>query len=130
MPPRKPPLTPRERALQIIDGSMPESTLEGHVKALCGTYGALYVHHRESRGTTPGWPDDVIIGPIRADGTCNVIIVELKAQTGRIRPAQKDVMARLTAAGFDVRVWRPSDLRTGSIRTAIAALSTTTGADK
>ena len=42
--------------------------------------------------------------------------VELKAEKGRFRPAQKIWLAALAAAGHDVRVIRPSDLLGGKVQ--------------
>lgn len=50
-----------------------------------------------------GWPDLFLVrGPVS-------LFVELKTDTGRIRPAQKKWRQLLEAAGHDFRVWRPRD---------------------
>lgn len=60
--------------------------------------------HRQT--TEPGWPDLVILGHSRA------LFVELKSQTGRVRPEQTQTLARLAEAGCECGIWRPSDLPT------------------
>lgn len=117
MPPRKPPLTDRERSEAAIDAAVSERTLELYVKSLCFAHGVMYFHPLDSRGTNPGFPDDVLI----VHGA--VMWRELKSQKGRVRPDQKIVLAALRAAGHDVDVWRPSDIRSGRIAREIAALS-------
>lgn len=117
MPPRKPAPTSRERAELAADRAMPERDLERHVAALCKARNVMYFHPLDSRGTNPGFPDDVLIVHGR------VMYRELKSQTGRVRPDQRIVLAALAAAGADVDIWRPADLRTGRIAREIAALS-------
>jgi hypothetical protein len=117
MTPRKPPPTDRERALADVGNEAKERELEGHVKALCKAHGVMYFHPLDSRGTNPGFPDDVLI----VHGA--VMWRELKSQKGRVRPDQKIVLAALKAAGHDVDVWRPCDLLSGRIAREIAALS-------
>lgn len=95
---------------------MGEDELEEHVRTLCRDLGVTRVHHRDSRGTTPGWPDDVLIGT-------RMILREAKRQDGRVSPAQVEMHRLLAAAGVDVAVWRPADLISGRIAREIAAIS-------
>lgn len=53
--------------------------------------------------TCEGWPDLVLWRPDR------IIFRELKSETGKLTPAQRDLLLSLRAAGADVLVWRPSD---------------------
>jgi len=69
-------------------------------------------------GMRPGWPDWTIIGS-------HVMFRELKAQKGRLTPAQKLVLAHLEAVGADVDVWRPTDYYSGRIASELAAIADT-----
>lgn len=70
-----------------------------HVKA--GRYGAIY----KTDGLV-GMPDLILIGQ-RGQG---IIWAELKAEKGRISPAQQARLAQLKANGQEVYVWYPNDL--------------------
>lgn len=50
-----------------------------------------------------GFPDLVAV---RRD---RVLFVELKSERGRLSEAQVEWLEKLTAAGFEAAVWRPSD---------------------
>ncbi len=69
-------------------------------------YGWQIHHHLVSKGSSAGWPDLVICGHGRA------LFVELKTDTGRLRPEQRTWLGLLAAAGCEVAVWRPTDLDT------------------
>lgn len=65
-------------------------------------------HCFDSRRTTPGLPDLILIKQ-GADGVPGrVIFAELKAQKGRLRPEQKDVLGMLATCPVESYVWRPS----------------------
>ena len=53
-----------------------------------------------------GWVDLVLIRPPRA------LFRELKRDTGRATPAQRECLARLQACGLDAAIWRPRDWAT------------------
>lgn len=53
--------------------------------------------------TCIGWPDLALWKPGR------FLVVEVKAERGRLTPEQRDVLASLRAAGIDARCWKPSD---------------------
>lgn len=65
------------------------------------------VTDQRSRTRTPttciGWPDLCLWRPGR------FMAAELKAERGRLSPAQRDVLDSLAAAGVECHVWRPSD---------------------
>lgn len=52
-----------------------------------------------------GFPDLVLAHPRRG-----FLVVEVKTTRGRLGPEQVEWIDTLTAAGVDVRVWRPADL--------------------
>jgi hypothetical protein len=57
-----------------------------------------------SGGLGVGWPDLAFAKPGR------FLLVECKAQDGRLTPAQRAVHEALRAAGLEVHTWRPSDV--------------------
>lgn len=80
-----------------------EKDFQAAVVALCAWLGLAVFHPYESRRSQPGYPDLTVVGP------GGVLWRELKTTTGRVSPAQRDWLARLTDAGMDARVWRPDD---------------------
>jgi hypothetical protein len=88
-------------------GRRPGDELEKHwqarVRAEATAAGWRVVHHPTSIGAEPGWPDLVLIRPPTA------AFVEVKAEGGRLTPAQVVVLAELAGCGLTVAVWRPSD---------------------
>ena len=95
---------------------MSEAKLEGHVRELCKDLGLLSYHTRDSRGSTPGFPDLVIVGD-------RVIYRELKTEKGKVTDAQAEWLHALVMAGQDACVWRPRDLLSGLIGRRLAALA-------
>jgi len=89
---RTKPLTEREWQAQVV--------------AIARTYGWQVHHHLISYGSAAGWMDLVIASHGRA------LFVELKNDTGRLRPEQRMWLGLLAAAGCEVAVWRPADLDT------------------
>ncbi len=63
-------------------------------------------HHYDSRRSTPGWPDLVLLRPPE------LVIVELKSDTGATTPEQNRVLTMLEHAGVEVHIWRPADENT------------------
>ena len=106
-----------------LDGrlDMSEEKLEEHVRALCADLGVIRVHHRDSRTTTQGWPDDVLIGP------GGILFRELKRTGRNPTRAQAAMLAALAEAGADVGTWRPEDLVSGRIARELTAVSRLAG---
>lgn len=65
-------------------------------------YRRIY-HPWTSVHSASGWPDLVLCKPPR------LIFAELKAERGRVMPAQQGWLDDLAACGQEVYVWRPSD---------------------
>ncbi len=96
------PLSEREFMAQVVDLAMllgwdwlhlrPARTAHGWVTPISGTLGA-------------GFPDLTLVR-VRDQ---RLLLVELKADRGTVRPEQHAVHGCLRAAGLDVRVWRPRD---------------------
>lgn len=97
--------------------AMSEEKLEEAVRCIARDLGVTRVHHRDSRQTTSGWPDDVLIGP------GGLLFRELKRQDGRVTPTQAAMHQALADAGADIAVWRPEDLISGRIAREVAAIS-------
>ncbi len=55
-----------------------------------------------------GWPDLVLV-KLRGRHR-RLVFAELKTADGQLEPAQRAVIAELSAAGQEVYVWRPADL--------------------
>jgi len=94
---------------------MPERELQQLVSDLCGYLGLLHFHVHYAKHMRAGWPDSVIIGE-------RVIYRELKSEHGKVSPDQRMVGDRLTAAGADWRIWRPSDWISGAIERELKLL--------
>lgn len=74
-----------------------------------------HCHVRRTRGkgrawvtgtSLSGWPDLTLW----SESQQRLVFVELKSESGALRPEQEVVLASLRAAGQEVHVWRPSDL--------------------
>jgi hypothetical protein len=94
--------------------ALSERDWQEQVTELAHLYGWDWNHTRTSRGkggkwvtatSCVGFPDITAWHPAG-----RVMFVELKTETGKVRPEQERVLASLTAAGAEVHVWRPSDL--------------------
>ena len=96
---------------------MGENELEEHVRAICKDLGVIRIHVYQSRGTTPGVPDDILIGP------GGILWRELKTAKGKLSPAQQAMGEALQAAGQDWDTWRPCDLYSRRIAHELAAIS-------
>jgi hypothetical protein len=96
---------------------MTEKQLQHQVGALARTHGWRIFHVTWSPGTTPGWPDCVLIHPQRQ----RVLYRELKTARGRLSPAQADWLDTLTRAGQDAAVWNTHDLINGTIEQELCA---------
>lgn len=102
---------------ELQAAAMTEAELEEHVRELCKGLGILRIHVYNSRGTTPGVPDDVLVGPR------GILWRELKTMKGKVSPAQHAMGEALLAAGQDFAVWRPDMLLTGEIAEQLIALT-------
>jgi hypothetical protein len=92
-----------------------ERDLLAAVRELCAWLRLPMYHTYDSRRSEPGFLDCVIVG--RA-----VLFRELKAERGRITKDQQRWLDALTEAGADAGVWRPRQLRDGTIVRELKAL--------
>ncbi len=82
---------------------MTEAELLSTVRDACRWSGVMCYHVFDSRRSEPGYPDLTLVG------LSGVVFRELKSSTGRLTPAQRTWLDRLSQAGADADVWRPSD---------------------
>lgn len=87
-------------------GLWTERDLGAHVARLARLGGWHRYHTYDSRRSTHGFPDEVLVHPARR----LLLFRELKAEGGRVRPEQIAWLDALVAAGSDAGVWRPSDV--------------------
>lgn len=71
----------------------------------------LRYHVFDSRRSAPGFPDLVLVNP----RTGRVLWRELKKNSGRVSPDQREWLEGLAACGMDAGVWRPNDLDSGLV---------------
>lgn len=104
--------SPTDRALTadeyraLLAEGMTEVVLQRQVTALARGLGWRVFHVTWSVGTTPGWPDLVLIHPIHQ----RLLFRELKTAHGRVSTAQRSWIDDLTRTGLDAGIWRPMDL--------------------
>ena len=104
------------RALQAK--AMAEEVVDAHVRQVAAAFPSVRAfHHLDSRGTTAGCPDWLIVGP---KGT---LFRENKREGKKPTAAQQYVLDCLTGTGTDAAVWRPSDVLSGRIMREIRAIA-------
>lgn len=92
----------------VMARAMSESDLLSNVTTLARRMGLLVHHETDSRKSPRGFLDLVVVGK-------RVVFIELKTETGRLRPEQETWLTRLTRAGQDARVIRPRDWLDGTV---------------
>lgn len=80
---------------------MTEAELQREIMQLCKSWGLLCYHTRDSRLSSPGFPDLVIAG------RRGVIFAELKSPGGKLSAHQHQWRYTLLANGMAFRIWRP-----------------------
>ena len=95
---------------------MTEAALQAQVRRMARAAGFLDYHTHDSRRSTPGFPDLVLVHL----STGRVIFAELKMAKGRVTPEQRRWLAALSKT-CEAVVWRPGDLFDGSIAAALTA---------
>ena len=86
-----------------------EAGFQRQVVARAQYHGWWVWHCFDSRRTTPGLPDLILIRRGQDGRPGRVIFAELKSQKGRLRPEQRDVLAMLATCPVESYLWRPSD---------------------
>ena len=92
------------RAVARVSGVVTEASWQATVIELALLFDWFVYHNPDSRRSTPGFPDLVLIRAPR------VMFLELKRETGRLSTVQREVLAELEGCpGVEVHVARPSD---------------------
>ena len=111
------PATTDSPARAVLDSAISEKQFQANVVRLAKLHRWLCYHTHDSRHSEPGFPDLVLC----RDGV--LIFAELKRQTGRVSPAQREWMQHLSlvagivgASGvhgaIQVYLWKPADWQT------------------
>lgn len=87
---------------------MTERHLQDNIVRLAKLLGWLCYHTHDSRKSTAGFPDLVLVRQYRQPG--RALFAELKTERGRLSPAQETWCHALGA-----HIWRPSDWLDGTI---------------
>jgi VRR-NUC domain-containing protein len=100
-------------ARRVLERAETEEGFQAKVVDLAGRQGWLVHAERQARTDRgwrtaiqgdAGWPDLVLL----RDGV--MLVVELKSESGKVRPEQQAWLAELAMVpGLVVRTWRPSD---------------------
>ncbi len=120
-------LTAEERA----DRTMSEKTLYNRVRYRAKKHGWKFIHFTQAivggmsedgawatpvGGDAKGFPDLMLVRPGR-----ELAFAELKRELGKLSPEQEEWIGLLRTLGYDVFVWRPSDLRLKRIEAYLRA---------
>lgn len=91
--------------------AMSEEHFQASVIELAHQFGWTHYHTHNSERSVAGFPDLILVRSGR------MIAAELKAERGKVTPAQEAWLALLREVpGIETRIWRPSD-RTMIVRT-------------
>jgi hypothetical protein len=66
------------------------------------------IHFWNTMHSPAGWPD--LIAWCTHPGRQVMVIAELKTETGRVTPKQRETLLELAAAGVPTFLWRPSSI--------------------
>jgi hypothetical protein len=94
---------------------MTERQLQQSVTDLCRVLHLLCYHTRDSRGSSAGFPDLVIIGSA-------ILFAELKSQHGKATIEQGVWRDGIREAGGTWYLWRPEHWHSGEIRQTLEAI--------
>jgi hypothetical protein len=83
-----------------------EKAFQQQVIQVARLTGHLAYHTLHSIGSEPGFPDLVLVHPLRP----SLLMPELKSERGRLTRAQERWLAALRANGVEAPVWRPHDI--------------------
>lgn len=93
----------------VLAPDIREEPFRHQVRQIASMYGwAMQYHTHNSKFSDGGWPDEVYIHPLHS----RIIFVELKTNTGRVKPKQKQWLAALHDCGLETALWRPRDIDT------------------
>jgi VRR-NUC domain len=80
-----------------------ERDFQSQVLDLATLHGWRHFHALNMRGSDAGWPDLVLCRPPE------LLVVELKSETGRLGEIQREWLDALRACGVETALWRPGD---------------------
>lgn len=89
--------------LMLNARTMTEAQFQSAIITLATRLGWMHYHTHDSRRSVPGFPDLVLVHPIKR----RTLFRELKAMKGRVSAAQVQWLDALASAGQDAGVWRP-----------------------
>ncbi len=90
----------------LVAASISEQDFTQNVRDLARLRDWRTYHTLRSKGSEPGFPDLVMVRK------GHLIVAELKAERGRVRPDQQAWLDDLSQTRrIDVELWRPSDWR-------------------
>lgn len=95
----------RPRRARNAGGELAEAAFQAQVEGLARFYGWRLYHTHDSRRSAAGFPDLVLVRPPE------LLFVELKTDTGRVRPEQEEWLADLRAVGDAVALMDLSEIR-------------------
>lgn len=89
---------------RIHDRSISEAALQRSLLEVADHYGWTTHHEEDSRRSKPGLPDLICAHPVHG-----VVFIELKSESGYLKPSQKEWREVLTMCGARYFVFRPRD---------------------
>lgn len=93
--------------IPAADERQTEKGFQADVIRCAKRLGWMCYHTHDSRKSTPGFPDLVLVHPIQR----RLLVRELKTCTGTPTYEQEAWLAAFIVAGVDAGVWRPGDWR-------------------
>jgi hypothetical protein len=108
-------MTSRSEIIRLPARDMTERQLMQSVTDLCRVFHLLCYHTRDSRGSSAGFPDLVIIGSA-------ILYAELKSASGKLTIEQGVWRDGIREAGGMWALWRPEHWHSGEIRRALEAI--------
>lgn len=87
----------------MVSLAISEKAFQANVERLARYLGWRAYHTHDSRRSSAGFPDLVLLRDTR------VLVAELKSETGRVRAEQREWLEAFELAGVEAHLWRPSD---------------------
>ena len=85
-----------------VNLSLSEQQFTNQIRDLARALGWSRYHTWLAKHSAAGFPDEVLVRPPR------LVFAELKSETGKPTPAQREWLDLLAACGLEVCLWRPS----------------------